>query len=60
MKPQNPQKLLQTLQTRFEKHMGRHKGVSWAKVQARLEATPAALKALQEMMEATGGEPDVF
>jgi hypothetical protein len=47
-----------TLQTRFEKHMSRHKGVAWADVQARLEGDPGKLASLQEM-ERTGGEPDV-
>ncbi len=50
--------LLKTLKARFEAHMPRHKGVTWAKVQARLEAHPAALEALHAM-EKTGGEPDV-
>jgi hypothetical protein len=36
----------------------RHKGLEWAKVQARLEAAPVKLWSLQEM-EASGGEPDV-
>ncbi|MCM5682315.1 DUF4256 domain-containing protein [Schlegelella sp. S2-27] len=39
--------------------MHRHQGIAWADVQARLESSPAALKALQAM-EATGGEPDVI
>lgn len=51
--------LLSILQTRFEKNMQRHKGVQWPDVQARLEASPAALKSLQDM-EDTGGEPDVI
>ncbi len=50
--------LLATLQTRFEKNPGRHAGIAWAKVQARLEAKPAKLATLAEM-ERTGGEPDV-
>jgi hypothetical protein len=50
--------LLEALQARFEKNMGRHKGVAWAKVRARLEAHPDKLWSLQEM-ERTGGEPDV-
>lgn len=50
--------LLKTLQSRFEKNMNRHKGLEWAKVQAKLEATTDKLSALNEM-EATGGEPDV-
>jgi hypothetical protein len=51
-------KLLSTLQERFEKNMRRHKGLEWAKVQARLEAHPDKLRSLGEM-EKTGGEPDV-
>jgi len=51
--------LLATLKTRFEKNANRHKGLEWAKVQARLEAHPEKLVSLHEM-EATGGEPDVI
>src|SRR5678815_3749188 len=50
--------LLSTLKARFEKHMNRHKGLEWAKVQAKLEANSEKLWSLNEM-EATGGEPDV-
>lgn len=50
--------LLKTLKTRFEKNMGRHKGLEWSKVLAKLEAEPAKLWILNEM-ESTGGEPDV-
>ncbi len=50
--------LLKTLKTRFEKNMKRHKGIEWAKVQAKLESNPEKLWTLDEM-EATGGEPDV-
>ncbi len=39
--------------------MPRHKGVAWANVQKRIEASPAALLSLHQM-EATGGEPDVI
>jgi hypothetical protein len=51
--------LLATLQARFEKHMHRHKGITWAAVEARLKGKTAKLKALQAMEE-TGGEPDVI
>lgn len=51
--------LLKALKTRFEKNMNRHAGIAWARVQAKLEGSPAALKSLQQM-EATGGEPDVI
>jgi hypothetical protein len=50
--------LLSTLKARFEKHMNRHPGLAWAKVQTRLEANPEKLWSLSEM-ERTGGEPDV-
>jgi hypothetical protein len=50
--------LLRTLKARFEKHMSRHKGLEWVKVQAKLEANTKALWSLSEM-ERTGGEPDV-
>jgi hypothetical protein len=46
------------LKTRFEKNMKRHKGIEWAKVQAKLEASADKLWSLNEM-ESTGGEPDV-
>lgn len=50
--------LLKELKDRFEKNMNRHKGLDWAKVQAKLEADPKKLWSLSEM-ERTGGEPDV-
>jgi Protein of unknown function (DUF4256) len=52
------EELLGTLRARFDKHMKRHPGLEWAKVNARLEASPDKLASLYEM-EATGGEPDV-
>jgi len=52
------EELLRTLNARFEKNMNRHKGLAWAKVQARLEANAEKLWSLSEM-ERTGGEPDV-
>ena len=52
------EELLSTLKARFEKNMNRHKGIEWAKVQAKLEADPEKLWSLNEM-ERTGGEPDV-
>lgn len=51
--------LLTVLRERFSKHPGRHKGIDWADVQARLLAKPAKLSSLAEM-ERTGGEPDVI
>src|SRR6266550_1949642 len=52
------EELLRTLKARFEKNMNRHKGLEWAKVQAKLEANTEKLRSLDEM-ETTGGEPDV-
>src|SRR5438132_13775565 len=52
------EELLRTLKARFEKNMNRHKGLEWAKVQAKLEASAEKLWSLNEM-ERTGGEPDV-
>ena len=52
------EELLKTLKSRFEKNMGRHEGLDWAKVKAKLEANPSKLWSLREM-ETSGGEPDV-
>ena len=52
------EEILATLKARFEKNMGRHNGLEWARVQAKLEAKPEKLWSLSEM-ERTGGEPDV-
>ncbi len=53
------EELLKVLKARFEKNMSRHKGLEWAEVLARLEASPDKLWSLSEM-ERTGGEPDVI
>jgi len=58
LSPKQREELLSVLKTRFEKNMKRHKGLEWAKVQAKLEASPEELWSLHEM-ESTGGEPDV-
>lgn len=52
------EELLKKLKSRFEKNMVHHKGLIWAKVQARLKSNPKKLWSLSEM-ERTGGEPDV-
>src|SRR3989441_57509 len=52
------EELLRALKARFEKNMDRHKGLEWAKVQAKLKANAKKLWSLNEM-ERTGGEPDV-
>jgi Protein of unknown function (DUF4256) len=56
--PEQREELLKALKARFEKNMNRHKGLEWAKVQAKLEANSERLWSLNEM-ERTGGEPDV-
>ena len=58
MKAKQQEELLRALKARFEKNMNRHKGLEWAKVQAKLEANPEKLWSLNEM-EKTGGDPDV-
>jgi hypothetical protein len=58
LSPEQCEELLGALRARFEENMNRHKGLEWAKVQAKLEADPEKLWSLNEM-ERTGGEPDV-
>ena len=58
LSPEQCEQLLRALKARFEKNMNRHKGLEWAKVQAKLEANTEKLWSLNEM-ERTGGEPDV-
>jgi len=58
LKTKQREELLRALQARFAKNMNRHKGLEWAKVQAKLEAQPEKVWSLHEM-ERTGGEPDV-
>ena len=38
LSPEQREELLRALKARFEKNMNRHKGLEWAKVQAKLEA----------------------
>ncbi len=56
LSPQQQAELIGTLKARFEQNLNYHKGIEWAKVQARLNAEK--LWSLNEM-ERTGGEPDV-
>jgi hypothetical protein len=58
LSPEQRKELLRALKARFEKNMNHHKGLDWAKVQAKLEANIEKLWSLNEM-ERTGGEPDV-
>src|SRR3954469_2922704 len=58
LSPEQQKELLKALKARFEKNMNHHKGLEWAKIQARLEANAEKLWSLHEM-ERTGGEPDI-
>ena len=58
LSPEEREQLFTQLKTRFEKNTNRHKGLEWAKIQAKLEANPEKLWSLNEM-EKSGGEPDV-
>ncbi len=58
LSPKQREEILNTLKTRFEKNINRHKDIEWNKVAAKLEAKKEKLWSLHEM-EATGGEPDV-
>ena len=49
LSPEHRLELSEELKTRFEANMGRHKGVKWAEVYARLEANPGKLWSLAEM-----------
>jgi hypothetical protein len=58
LSPKQREELLTALKARFEENLNRHKGLEWAKVQAKLKANAEKLWSLNEM-ERTGGEPDV-
>jgi hypothetical protein len=58
LSPEQREELLRALKARFGKNTSRHKGLEWAKVQAKLEANTEKLWSLNEM-ERTRGEPDV-
>lgn len=58
MPKEQREEFLSVLKARFEKNMGRHKGLEWTRIQANLGANPEKLWSLNRMEE-TGGEPDV-
>jgi hypothetical protein len=58
LSPAQREDFLRTLKVRFERNMSRHKGLQWAEIQTKLEASAEKLWSLHEM-EKTGGEPDV-
>jgi hypothetical protein len=49
LSPEQREELLRALKARFEKNMNRHKGLEWARVQAKLEAHAEKLWSLNEM-----------
>ena len=59
LSPAQRDELLSTLKVRFEKNMKRHKGIEWAKVQAKLEANPGKLWSVhyQQFRPASLGQP---
>jgi hypothetical protein len=52
------EEVFQLLGARFEKNTNRHRGLEWARIEAKLRANMEKLWSLHEM-ERTGGEPDV-
>jgi len=57
--PEQKDNILNVLKNRFEKNSSRHKEISWAEVEKKLEANHDKLWSLSEM-EKTGGEPDLI
>jgi uncharacterized protein YpuA (DUF1002 family) len=58
LSPKQREELLNTLRTRFEKNIHRHKDIDWNEVESKLKNNADKLWSLNEM-ERTGGEPDV-
>jgi hypothetical protein len=60
LSPEQRDEIFRALKSRFEKNMNRHKGLEWAKIQAKLDP-PAGGEKLWSLneMERTGGGPDV-
>ena len=51
LSPEQQKELLNTLKTRFEKNMNRHKGIEWIKVQSKLEVIRCRLQILLPAMD---------
>jgi len=49
LSPEHRKELLGALKARFEKNTNHHRGLEWARVQAKLEANPEKLWSLNEM-----------
>jgi hypothetical protein len=56
---QQAEKIIVTLEVRFDQNGDRHEGLEWKDVVKRLKADPGKLWSLAEM-ERTGGEPDII
>lgn len=59
MKTANFENIVEILEDRFMKNIGRHEGLKWELVKEKIEANPNKLQVLIKM-EKTGGEPDVI
>ena len=59
LSPREREELVRILEARFGKHEGRHKGIEWAQVRARLDASPEKMWSLNEM-ETSGGAPGLI
>jgi hypothetical protein len=58
LSPKAESEILMILKIRFENNPGRHPGIEWADVQAKLQGNAEIIWSLSEM-ERTGGEPDI-
>jgi len=59
MSPAEKSVLMETLKSRFEKNLHRHRGIDWTDVASRLNTDSKKITSLH-LMESTGGEPDVI
>lgn len=59
LSPEDVERTLASLKTRFDANSHLHNGLDWSKVKAALEANPEALWSVNKM-EAEGHEPDVY
>lgn len=58
LSPEQAEKVIGILKSRFEKNITRHMGLEWSRVEAKLNSDDEKLWVLSEM-DRTGGEPDV-
>ncbi len=61
LSPEQKTELLRILKSRFMKNKGRHSGLEWVEIEAKLNERTSAEKLWSlNQMEQTGGEPDVI